>query len=123
LAKPRISVSTAWVYQHYNADKVERHPDTEAMWRCLKQRDIQGAAKEICNVLESVTIPQHPEIALLKQQMTAHGAIASMMSGSGPTVFGLMPDETTAQAAAEKLRLANKDSLEVIVAKTIQGVE
>lgn len=123
LAKPRISVSTAWVYQHYNADKVERHPNTEAMRRYLQQRDIQGAAKEICNVLESVTIPQHPEIAYLKQQMTDYGAINSMMSGSGPTVFGLMPDETTAQAAAEKLRLANKDSLEVIVAKTIQGVE
>jgi 4-diphosphocytidyl-2-C-methyl-D-erythritol kinase len=123
LAKPRISVSTAWVYQHYNAGRVPCHPDTEAMRRSLEQQDVHSVAHEMCNVLESVTIPQHPEIALLKQELLAEGAIASMMSGSGPTVFGLMPDKKTAQAAATKLRLDNKDRVEVIVTKTIQGVE
>ncbi|MCE5287083.1 MAG: 4-(cytidine 5'-diphospho)-2-C-methyl-D-erythritol kinase, partial [Pelosinus sp.] len=123
LAKPRISVSTAWVYQHYNAGKVQCHPDTTAMCSCLAQKDVQGVVKKMCNVLESVTIPEYPQIARLKQQLTAQGAIASMMSGSGPTVFGVMPDKNTAQAALEKLRLEYKDSVEVFVAKTIQGVE
>lgn len=122
LVKPRISVSTAWVYQHYNEGSVKRHPDTDAMLNSLEQKDVHGAAKEMANVLESVTIPQHPEIARLKEQLMKEGAIAAMMSGSGPTVFGLMPDEKTAQAAANKIRLAN-ENIQVIVAKTIQGVE
>ena len=123
LAKPKISVSTAWVYQHYHSKGVQQRPDTKAMLSLLGKKDLQGVAGEICNVLESVTIPCYPEIALLKRQMREFGAIASMMSGSGPTVFGMMPDKKAAESAAEKIKSENKDTVEVFVAKTIQGVK
>lgn len=123
LAKPRISVSTAWVYQHYNVKEARRHPDTAKMLNALNQQDITGVAAEICNVLESVTIPEHPEIALLKEELRALGAMSSMMSGSGPTVFGLMPDKKAAEAAAETIKAKHGDKVEVITAKTLRGGE
>ena len=55
------------------------------------------------NVLESVTIPHYPVIEQIKDQMKASGAINAMMSGSGPTVFGLFEDEETAKKAMEDM--------------------
>ena len=117
LAKPQASVSTAWAYQNFKADNVEEWPDTDAVIAALKNGDLEGICKHLCNVLESVTIPAHNEIAHLKRLMCKHGALASLMSGSGPTVFGLVDDEEKAEYIVEKL--SDIDNVQVILTKTV----
>lgn len=104
LAKPPVSVSTAWAYQHYDAEGAEQHPDNAAIERAIAAGDRNSAAALLCNVLESVTIKKYPVISDYKKLMLAHGALNSMMSGSGPTVFCLAPDKETAEAIAAALR-------------------
>ena len=89
IAKPSISVSTKFVYQNLKLDEQTNHPDIDA---------------HMGNVLESVTIPNYPVIAEIKQQMMRSGAKASMMSGSGPTVFGLFEDGETAKRALREMK-------------------
>lgn len=117
LAKPPIGVSTAWVYRQYRGQDVKAHPDTPSVKSSLEKGDLTGVAKGLCNVLESVTIPAHPEIKKLKQSMMQHGAMASLMSGSGPTVFGLVEDQAKAEYIAEKLKSQN--AADIFVAKTV----
>lgn len=104
LAKPKISVSTAWAYQNYDEQGAEAHPDNAAICEKIKAQDRKGIASLLCNVLESVTIKQYPVIAQYKGWMLEKSALASMMSGSGPTVFGLFADEKAASEAAAYLR-------------------
>ena len=104
LAKPPVDVSTAWAYGRYDAQKAVRHPDTEKMLAAIGAGDRSCICRELCNVLESVTIEEHGEIRRLKERMLEQGALAAMMSGSGPTVFALMESEGAAQNLAKKLR-------------------
>lgn len=104
LAKPPIAVSTAWVYGNYRPDKVAVHPDIAGMTKCLAVGDSGGVAARLANVLETVTIEAHPVIAGLKAAMMAHGAVASLMSGSGPTVFGLAESRERAEEIAAALQ-------------------
>ena len=104
LAKPNISVSTASVYQGLHLEEIKEHPDTEKMLFEMKQKNIQAMGGLLCNVLETVTIPRHSEIALLKQKMTALGAKGALMSGSGPTVFGLFTDKAKAMEAEQIIK-------------------
>lgn len=119
LAKPQVRVSTAWAYQNYRPERVKDHPDTEGMHVCLEKNDLAGIGKLLCNVLESVTINRYAEIADIKALMVRYGALASLMSGSGPTVFALTPDEERAAYIAEKLR--EKTGAQVILTKTVCG--
>lgn len=119
LAKPQVEVSTAWAYQQYDAMETVQHPNTEDVITCLQQSDLKGIANLLCNVLESVTIKEYKEIELIKQLMTHHGALASMMSGSGPTVFGLVDDADKAEYIAEKLEAL--ENVQVILTKTVCG--
>lgn len=117
LAKPPISVSTSWVYRQYRGQDVKDHPDTSGVRSCLTQGDLPGVANRLCNVLESVTIPIHPQIKELKESMMQHGAMASLMSGSGPTVFGLVEDQAGAEHIAKKLR--NQSAATIFITKTV----
>ena len=99
IAKPQISVSTKFVYQNLKLDKTTIHPDIDQLVKDIENSDLHAIAGRMGNVLESVTIPEYPIIAQIKEQMMKSGAINSMMSGSGPTVFGLFEDEATARAA------------------------
>ncbi|MDN3451162.1 4-(cytidine 5'-diphospho)-2-C-methyl-D-erythritol kinase [Planococcus sp. APC 3906] len=92
LAKPTIGVSTADVYGAFNPANAE-HPDTGKMIEALEQGDYQGMCDHLGNALESVTLEMHPEVAQIKEQMKKFGADAVLMSGSGPTVFGLVQQE------------------------------
>ena len=103
LAKPKISVSTAWAYRNYDEQGTEVHPDNAAIREKIAGHDREGIASLLCNVLERVTIKQYPVIAQYKAWMMEKGALASMMSGSGPTVFGLFSSEGEAQSAAAYL--------------------
>lgn len=106
IAKPGISVSTKFVYEHLNAAglKKEDHPDIDAMIAAIKGHDIYQVAEGLGNVLETVTIPEYPVIAQLKNRMKELGAVNSLMSGSGPTVFGIFTSPAAASNAYEELR-------------------
>jgi len=96
LAKPKeLEISTAWVYQHYNRGRVVHAP---CIWQLQAHLPAGAAAitPYMGNVLETVTIPAHPVIASIKAKMLGAGATYALMSGSGPTVFGLAPDKDTA---------------------------
>ena len=118
LAKPRISVSTAWAYQNYDEQGAERHPDNEAIKQAIDRGNRKAVAGLLCNVLESVTIKKYDVIADYKQMMLEHGAMASMMSGSGPTVFGLASSREQAEAIADVLR--QRTNADVFVTRTFQ---
>lgn len=104
LGKPPIGISTAWAYQHYDAEGAERHPDNDRLEREIAAGDRKAIAGLLCNVLESVSIKKYGIISEYKQLMLQAGAMAAMMSGSGPTVFGLCESEEIAGRVAEKLQ-------------------
>jgi 4-diphosphocytidyl-2-C-methyl-D-erythritol kinase len=93
LAKPSIGVSTGEVYKNLRLDKVG-HPDTAGMLSALANGDYDDMCSNLGNVLESVTLRMHPEVQHIKEQMERFGADAVLMSGSGPTVFGLVQYES-----------------------------
>lgn len=113
VAKPGINVSTKFVYEnlHANELKSEEHPDIDAIIRAIENRDIFGIADSLGNVLETVTIKEYPIIQEIKDAMLESGAIGSLMSGSGPTVFGLFTNPAAAQAAYENLRYGKQSDL------------
>ncbi|MBX0316888.1 4-(cytidine 5'-diphospho)-2-C-methyl-D-erythritol kinase [Planococcus glaciei] len=92
LAKPTIGVSTAEVYGAFDARKAE-HPNTQEMIQALSDGDYNAMCANLGNALESVTLNLYPEVAQIKEQMKKFGADAVLMSGSGPTVFGLVQQE------------------------------
>ena len=121
LMKPRISVSTAWAYQHYDAEGAERHPDNLAFEQALEGGQLSELPPLMCNVLESVTVKEHGIIESYKEQMLERGALAAMMSGSGPTVFGLVRTKTEALHLANHLRRQNCEAErqpDIFVART-----
>ena len=120
LAKPPVDVSTAWVYGNYRNNESIQHPDTEKVIRCLQEQDLSGVAAGLGNVLETVTIPAYPEIAAIKRCLQENGALGVLMSGSGPTVFGIMPDQARAKRAAEQLEQQVK--AQIIITNTVTRV-
>lgn len=104
IAKPAISVSTKFVYENLKLNEQTKHPDIDRLVADIKAKNLQAIAADMGNVLETVTIPNYPVIAQIKEHMMEHGAVNSMMSGSGPTVFGLFEDEDTAAEAYEAMR-------------------
>lgn len=103
LVKPKISVSTAWVYKNLNIDKITSRPDTDYLIRMIEKRDLQNLGNKMVNVLEAVTIKKHEIICEIKEKLVKLGALGSMMSGSGPTVFGIFENRLTAQKAYENI--------------------
>ncbi|MDD4842926.1 MAG: 4-(cytidine 5'-diphospho)-2-C-methyl-D-erythritol kinase [Anaerotignum sp.] len=117
LAKIPVSVSTATVYQGLNWQGLKNHPDAEGMIQAMGEEDITKMAGFLGNVLETVTIPMYPKIAQLKEEMVRLGAEGALMSGSGPTVFGLFKEEEKAKQAAATMR--RKFGLKEVVATKI----
>ncbi len=104
LAKPSVSVSTKLVYEKLDAHEIEEHPDIDRIIDGLKGRDLMKVALSMGNVLEKVTVQAYPVIHEIKEVMKKHGALNAMMSGSGPTVFGLYDDKRKAKKAAFRIR-------------------
>lgn len=106
IAKPGVSVSTKFVYEnlHANQLKPEQHPDINGMIEAIKNHNLIEIAGKFGNVLETVTIPKYPVIQILKQTMLDYGAVNAMMSGSGPTVFGIYTNHRAAKEAYHELR-------------------
>ena len=111
IAKPPVHVSTKFVYENLKANELEKHPDIDGMVDAIKEGSIKGVADRLENVLETVTIPAYPEIGTLKQIMLDCGAMNSLMSGSGPTVFGLFEKEKDAQKAYDLCKQQNPSNV------------
>ncbi len=104
IAKPKVHVSTKFVYGNLKAHELMEHPDIDGQIQALRDGDLYRMAELMGNVLETVTIPAYPVVQEIKDIMKKQGAVNAMMSGSGPTVFGLFDDKTKARKAYEKLR-------------------
>ena len=104
IAKPEISVSTKYVYENLDISGVARHPDIDGMVLSIESGSLQGILDRMGNVLESVTVSAYPVIDTLKRRIRELGAVSSLMSGSGPTVFGIFLSERAAEFACEQLK-------------------
>lgn len=104
VAKPSISVSTKTVYEKLDAKEIENHPDIDGVIAGLDEGDLKKVAASMGNVLEHVTIKDYPIIEDIKNVMKKEGALNAMMSGSGPTVFGIFDDRQLARQAGQKIK-------------------
>ena len=103
LAKPPVGVSTAWAYKTFDETGATRRPDTHAMIAALSEGNVAKIADGLLNVLEEATMKAHAVIGDYKRVLAENGAAASLMSGSGPTVFGLAQTRAEAGRAAKAL--------------------
>lgn len=104
IAKPPISVSTKAIYQALDSREIEEHPDIDGIIDGLKKQDLHQVAGAMGNVLEDVTMEMHPVIGKIKNCMLEHGALGAMMSGSGPTVFGIYDDKNKIRTAMSRIK-------------------
>lgn len=113
IAKPGISVSTKFVYEnlHANSLRPEQHPDIDGIIAAIRKKDLYGIAGKLGNILETVTVQEYPVIQEIKEKMMEYGAAGSLMSGSGPTVFGLFTSPRAAEEAYEELRFGSASAL------------
>ncbi|MCX7695508.1 MAG: 4-(cytidine 5'-diphospho)-2-C-methyl-D-erythritol kinase [Caloramator sp.] len=116
LAKPPINVSTKYVYQNLKLDEIAHHPNTKRIIDYIKNNDIKMLAASMVNVLENVTIKEYPIIYEIKNIMMEFGALGSLMSGSGPSVFGIFEEKADAIKCHNRLRDYIK---EVFVVNTV----
>ena len=114
VAKPDLRVSTKYVYTHLHLDENTVHPDIDAQIEAIRAGDLKGMCACCGNVLESVTETAYPKISELKKTMMDGGALVSMMSGSGPSVFGIFDEKEKAQAVYEQLR-SQQDQAQVFL--------
>lgn len=107
IAKPGISVSTKYVYENLHANSLKKHPDIDGMIAAIRGNDLRGVTDRMENVLETVTAEKYPVIEEIKACMREQGAMNALMSGSGPTVFGIFATEEEARRAYEVLAEKN----------------
>ena len=103
IAKPDAFVSTKFVYSHIRPVQIENHPDIDGIIESIKAGDLYGMCEKIANVMEDVTIPEYPIIQKVKDILKSNGAVNALMSGSGPTVFGIYDDEEKAKQSMDAL--------------------
>ncbi len=106
LAKPPVAVSTKLVYEKLDSREIDDHPDIDGIIDGLKEENLLRITASMGNVLEGVTIEEYPVINEIKSTMKQYGALNAMMSGSGPTVFGIFDDRNQARTAAQKIKAA-----------------
>ena len=121
VSKPRFSVSTKTVYEAFDRVDSVAHPDTDGLIAALERGDLKSMAVCMGNVLERVTGTLHPAIAEIEASMARNGALKAMMSGSGPTVFGIFDDPEKAVFARQAMRRERRWGT-VYLCEPVQGV-
>ena len=116
IVKPPINVSTGMIYEQIDSAPIENRPDTEAIINALKAGDTETVAKNLCNVMEAVTEKMYPVIGGIKKKMLINGALGAVMSGSGPSVFGIFDDEMKAKLSHDSFAHQYRD---VFLVKTL----
>lgn len=120
VAKPPVNVSTKEIYTNLKANELEKHPDVDGMVEALESGNLNAVAERMENVLETVTVNMHPEIEELKSLMKEQGALNAIMSGSGPTVFGLFDDKDKVWDAA--MIISDRElAPEVFITRPVNG--
>ena len=105
LCKPRFPISTPELFKAWDRKKSRLHPDTKGVLEALEKQDLSGVARRMYNVFEEVLSPyQRREIESIKNALLQYGALGAVMSGSGPTVFGLFDNEDAANEAVRQLQ-------------------
>ena len=104
IAKPKIHVSTKFVYGNLKANELKEHPDIDGQVQALREGSLEQLVAKMGNVLETVTVPAYPVIDEIKRTMLKNDAMGAMMSGSGPTVFGIFEREERAQEVCRLLK-------------------
>ena len=104
LVKPAFGVSTKEVYKEFDINKAINHPDTEYLIQAIENDDLVSVCDNMKNLLENVTLRKHKILMRIKNEMNSYGALGSMMSGSGPTVFAFFDDMLKAQKCFEKMK-------------------
>lgn len=104
IVKPKIHVSTGFVYTNLHLTEETKHPDISAMISAIKNGSVSQMVDSLGNILEDVTIPHHPEIQDIKDTLLTNGALGALMSGSGPTVFGIFDDKDKIEFAKKKCK-------------------
>lgn len=118
LAKPEINISTKEVYDGIDIEEIKERPDIKGMIENLNKGNLPDVASKLCNVLENVTVKKCPQIPNIKEKLIEYGALGSVMSGSGPTVFGIFDDQSKAYYAYDHVKsMVN----EIFVVKTFSG--
>ncbi len=103
IGKPDINVSTKYVYENLHADTLKQHPDIDGMRKAIEEQDLKGITSRMGNVLETVTVQKYPVIGEIKEAMLKAGALNTLMSGSGPTVFGIFASKEQAERAEKEI--------------------
>ena len=116
LVKPSFGVSTKEVYKSFNLDRVRVHPKTDSLIEAMENDDLYYVANNMKNLLENVTLRKHNILIKIKEEMNRYGAVGSMMSGSGPSVFAFFDDMLKAQRCYEKMK---ENHREVFLTRTI----
>lgn len=120
IVKPPIYVSTKFVYEHLKINELKSHPDIDGIVDAISAGDLETMSQKMGNVLESVTEDNYPVISSIKELMIQNGAISSLMSGSGPTVFGIYDNEEKINQAATFFK-TNYPSYRTYVTKPINN--
>lgn len=116
LARPRVEVSTAWAYGNLDLSSVGSRPDATAVVEAMRREDLPGVGRLLGNVFEDLLVRTHPVVGDLKRRILAGEAYGAALSGTGPTVFGLMANEAAARKTAEDLSAL--PDVEVLVSRT-----
>lgn len=103
IGKPPVSVSTKTAYENLNLDGISNHPDIDGMVRAIYEEDLSGVIERMENVFEPGIVRQYPVIGQIRKLMEDNGAERAMMSGSGPTVFGVFRDRKKINQAYHQL--------------------
>jgi len=105
IINPGFEIPTRWAYNNLDLDQIKKEKNnTEAMLKALKKRELQGIAKNLFNSFERLIIKKYPEIGKIKDRLIEEGILGALMSGSGPTVFGIAQNEEQAFKIYEKLK-------------------
>nr|WP_297938647.1 4-(cytidine 5'-diphospho)-2-C-methyl-D-erythritol kinase [uncultured Lachnoclostridium sp.] len=120
IVKPPIYVSTKFVYEHLKINELKSHPDIDGIVSAISAGNLETMSQKMGNVLEFVTENNYPVISSIKKLMIQNGAISSLMSGSGPTVFGIYDDEEKINQAATFFK-TNYPSYRTYVTKPINN--
>lgn len=116
LVKPSFGVSTKEAYGLFELDRINRHVETEKLIKAMEDDDLNGVNYYSRNLLENVVLPRYPILKSIKQMLSRNGSIVTLMSGSGPTIYGIFRDVSAAENAARAL---NRNNNEVILTRTI----
>lgn len=105
IINPGFEIPTKWAYNSLDLDQIKKEKNNiEAMLKALKERELEGIAKNLFNSFEELVIEKYPEIGKIKDRLTEEGALGALMSGSGPTVFGIAQNKEQALKIYEKLK-------------------